>query len=191
MSKPSGHINLTPAVNIHHATRYAERAGLPLNTFVTINFTMLGAGGNASPVLRKLLNQRFAPWLRRTASCDHLLAPTYVWSIENTRATVAAHWLVHLPAEIRAAFIERLLRWLGDMTGAPPSPNTVQVKPIYNIVGLRRYILKGVNPVWAKRLGVKSSDQGIVNGRRSGFSRNLGPVARMRGGYRPLRAWVR
>jgi hypothetical protein len=190
MLKASRHINRTPAVNIHHATRYADRAGLSLNAFVTINFTDIDAGESASLAFRKLLNQRFAPWLRRTAFSSRVLAPTYVWSIENTRGTIAAHWLVHLPADVRAVFLERLPRWLEGITGSTPLSSTIQMKPIYSIIGLRRYILKGVNPVWATRLGVLSSDQGIVNGRRSGFSRNLGPVARAKGGYKPRRAWT-
>lgn len=191
MIRYSRHINRTPAVNIHHATRYAERVGLPLNTFVTINFTEVAAGETASVAFRTLLNQRFAPWLRRTAFGEKVLAPTYVWSIENTCATIAAHWLVHMPIDLRAAFSGRISRWVEGVTGTKPPPNAVQIKPIYNIIGLRRYILKGVNPVWAGHLGVTASDQGIVNGRRSGFSRNLGPVARAKGGYRPRRAWKR
>lgn len=41
-SRVTHHINRHPAVNIHHATRYSERIGLPLNLFVTINFTCAG-----------------------------------------------------------------------------------------------------------------------------------------------------
>lgn len=191
MNRSSRHINRTPAVNIHHATRCAERCGIPLNVFITINFTDVGADEGASLAFRKLLNQRFAPWLRRTAPLGKLLAPTYVWSLENTRKTTAAHWLVHLPVEVRGAFSKKLQLWVEDITGKRPLPNTIQVKSIYSIIGLRRYILKGVNPMWANRLGVRSSDQGIINGRRSGFSRNLGPVARKKAGYQPQRARIR
>lgn len=185
------HINRVPAVNIHHATRYAQRCGLPLNTFVTVNFTALGIDAKASSVLRRLLSQRFAPWLRRSAQVKARIVPTYVWTIENTAATVAAHLLMHIPKGAKRAFGERLHSWLEGLSGTRPEPRSLQVKRVYNMIGARRYVLKGVNPVWAAHLGVRPSDQGIVNGKRSGFSRNLGPAARKAGGYSPRRQVVR
>lgn len=181
------HINRTPAVNIHHATRYAQRSGLPLNTLVTINFTELGVAATASRVFRKFLAQRFSPWLRRTAPVGDGLSPTYVWAIENTSRTVAAHWMVHIPARAKRAFLAKLTGWLEGLVGAEAQPRTIQVKRVYNLIGARRYILKGVNPAWAAHLGVRPFDQGVINGKRSGFSRNLGPVARRAGGYFPRR----
>jgi hypothetical protein len=184
------HINRVPAVNIHHATRFAQRSGLPLNTFVTVNFTELGINDAASATLRKLLSQRFAPWLRRSAPIRVKPKPTYVWTIENTAATVAAHWLVHIPKGAKRAFGDMLVEWLAKLSGTRPNPRTVHIKRVYNLVGAKRYVLKGVNPAWAAHLGVRWSDQGMVNGKRSGFSRNLGPTARRAGGYVPRRQVV-
>jgi hypothetical protein len=189
MLAQSGHINRVPAVNVHHATRYAESLELPLNTFVTINFSELLAADKASQLFRKLLNQRFAPWLRRSAPIKSAPLPTYVWALENANATTAAHWLVHVPDNVKRAFSRKLADWVESVTGLRPNSNALQVKRIYNVIGAKRYILKGINPVWAKHLGVNASDQGIICGRRSGFSRNLGPTARSRGGYRPRRIW--
>lgn len=187
MDRQSHHINRVPAVNIHHATRFAEGHGAPLNTFITINFTEVGLAAGASRAFRKLLCQRFAPWLRRSSGARVRTAPTYVWAIENTASTVAAHWLVHLPNGTTKAFVDRLHSWLENLAGTPPLARTVQIKRVYNLIGARRYILKGVSPDWARHLGIRASDQGVVNGKRSGFSRNLGPAARKRGGYVPRR----
>jgi hypothetical protein len=185
------YINRHPAVNIHHATRYSERIGLPLNLFVTINFTCAGCGEDrASELLRKMIGQRFAPWLRRSAGVE--VAPTYVWTMEAAGGQMAAHILIHMPPKLASTFEEMLRRWLGGLLGADRlDPAVICIRPIYNLIGARRYALKGVNPVWAAHLGVSPVDQGVVIGKRSGFSRNLGPKARKRNGYRPKRFLIR
>jgi hypothetical protein len=187
LGRPSRHINRVPAVNIHHATRFAQRRGLPLNTMVTVNFTELDAASHASSLFRRLLAQRFAPWLRRSAATTARPAPTYVWTLENTATTTAAHWLVHIPKGVRRAFTAKLAGWIESLVGSKPQGRTIQIKRVYNLIGARRYVLKGINPAWASHLGVRPSDQGLINGKRSGFSRNLGPTARKAGGYRPGR----
>lgn len=185
--RSSRHINRVPAVNIHHATKYAQRQGLPLNRMVTVDFTELGVADRASRLFRQLLAQRFAPWLRRSAPVRAKSAPTYVWALESTAGTTAAHWLVHIPSGATRAFVAKLATWLEALAGNRPQERTIQVKRVYNLVGARHYVLKGINPAWASHLGVRPSDQGIVNGKRSGFSRNLGPAARKAGGYVPRR----
>ncbi len=49
-------------------------------------------------------------------------------------------------------------------------------------VGLRRYVLKGAADCWY-RYGIRHKDQGIVIGKRCGYSNNLGEMARSR--YQP------
>lgn len=184
------HIHRRPAVNIHHATRYSERLGTPLNQFITINFTCAGCETEtAVPLLRKMISQRFAPWLRRTAKLEVEIQPTYVWCMEAAGGQLAAHMLIHLPVPLAAIFSDRLTVWLCGLFGVESlQPGVLHMRAIYNLIGVRRYILKGVDPAWGKHLGVRAFDQGVVVGKRSGFSRNLGPVARKRGGYRPRRA---
>ena len=187
-SRVSVHINRDPAVNFHHATRVAALQGEPLNWMVSINFSLLSVKPqDASGLLQKLIGQRFAPWLRRTASNDNQIRPTYVWSIEAPNGSLNGHWLVHLPKRLSASFGARLESWAEGLTGLPPQPHAIHIQPIYNLIGARRYALKGINPVWAKHLGIAHVPQGLVIGKRSGFSRNLGPTARKRSGYKPRR----
>jgi hypothetical protein len=181
-------INRRPAVNVHHATRYADRLGLPLNRFVTINFSHTScADKQASHAFRKLLTQRFAPWLRRSSGLKETLPPTYVWVLECGGGQACVHWLVHIPRSLNTAFERKIADWLTSLLGEAPAASTVKIKAIPNLIGLKRYVLKGVDPVWAKHLAVRHIDQGRVVGKRSGFSRNLGPEARKRGGYKARR----
>lgn len=182
------HINRRPAVNIHHATRMSLRVGLPLNKMVTINLGLAGFGQrDAGHAFRKLLTQRFAPWLRRSASKSQIVPPTYVWALEAAGGQLAVHWLVHVPAGLQRSFQRKVTEWIQSLVGATPSASAVDVRPVYNLVGARRYILKGIDPAWASHLKVNQVDQGRVVGKRSGFSKNLGPAARSRHGYRPRR----
>ncbi|SDR59313.1 hypothetical protein SAMN05519103_06389 [Rhizobiales bacterium GAS113] len=55
--------------------------------------------------------------------------------------------------------------------------------------GSGKYLLKGTNPVYAGWYGVNHVYQGIVHGKRSGFSRSLGPTVRKRLGIKPRRPY--
>lgn len=187
----SQHINRHPAVNIHHARRFTGARGAPLNWMVTINFGLGGVEPNeASYVLQRLLAQRFAPWLRRAAVNDNDLKPTYVWSLEAPHGVVSAHLLMHLPPKLARGFRGRMTGWLKTLAGNPIPARAIHVQPIHNEVGLTRYILKGIKPAWADHLEIEPIAQGEIIGKRSGFSRNLGPSARRRAGYKPKRHLV-
>jgi hypothetical protein len=77
-------------------------------------------------------------------------------------------------------------KWLEDFADEPVAERAVVIRPIYNSIGATRYILKGVHPGWAKHLAIEPVPQGEIVGKRSGFSRSLGPALR-RDGYRPRR----
>lgn len=182
-----------PAANIHHATRFAVTVRKPLNTLVTINFSELGViPKDISRLFQIMIRHRFAPWLRRTAPNGSAIEPTYVWVVEN-RGGAAIHWAVYIPPEAKIAFQAKVVEhWATEIAEKrATSPQAVDIRTIYNIVGLKRYMLKGTQPDYAQLIGIRPSDQGEVIGKRSGFSKNLGPAARKRAGYKPRRiAWV-
>jgi hypothetical protein len=185
-------IHRRPAVNLHHAQRYAEMIGLPLRLFVTINFTLMDIPPDAAVLaFRTILTQRFAPWLRRSSLNGAGLAPTYVWVMEAAGGRLAAHRVLHVPSKLVWLFKEKLALWLSSITEDDLPPRALNIKPVTSPIGLRRYMLKGVDAPWAVHLGVRHVDQGIVFGKRSGFSRNLGPSARKSGGYTPRRLPLR
>jgi hypothetical protein len=190
-TRQSGHINRVPASNIHHATRVAERWGTPLNRHVTLNFDSLGVHKNeASRVLQKMLAQRFAPWLRRSGKSRASIRPTYVWTLEAAGNVVSAHWAVHIPRGRLGDFKNKLAAWLREAAGSDAIGGAIKITPIYNITGLKRYILKGTIASYARLCKITHVPQGKIVGKRSGFSKNLGPAARARAGYRPQRIYV-
>lgn len=181
-------IGRKPAANIYHATRLAEKVGYPLNQFVTINYTKTGCPPEqASGAFRVLLASWFARWLRRHSRNKRQRPPTYVWAFEAAGNQLAVHWLVHIPRGMVREFRRSLIDWLRATAGSVEGPATVKHRRIYNIVGAKRYVLKGMDPHFARLWKVRHVPQGAITGKRSGFSRNLGPTARRAAGYRPQR----
>ena len=208
--QPSQHINRKAAARLHHACRYLDIASgravgaeklseqarsrsVDLTFFVTINYANTALGDRFD----ELRSRRFTPWLRRQcASLGLAVEPTYVWVRENKDGIEHVHWALHIPTALQDAFRTMLPRWVASLdqqtagrskrsSGFGPAPEAVvQIKPVSDTVGLRKYLLKGVSEVTKRFFGIKEvSDQGVVVKRRSGYSRNLCPKAIRRMGY--------
>ena len=181
-------IGRKPAANLHHATQVAGMIGLPLNQFITINYSKTPCPPHhAGPQFRLLLASWFARWLRRHPRNKTGCAPTYVWSFEAAGGQIAVHWLVHIPRGLIREFWRTLPTWVAMTAGPIEGPSAIKHRRIYNIVGLKRYVLKGMDPHVAVLWGIRPIPQGLIIGKRSGTSRNLGATARKAQGYRPKR----
>jgi hypothetical protein len=179
----SVHINRKPAGNIHHAIRLAEHLGVPLNTFVTINYALTSCQPeHVSRSFETLRRNYFTPWLRRPPARLKVAASpsAYIWVLEAAGGNVALHWLINIPPKRAADFASRLFDWLAAVGAIVSAPCAVQIKSAPRPRGLGRYLLKGIDPVYAPFYGVNPVPQGKVSGRRSGFSRCLGPSVRAR-----------
>ena len=186
--RQSVQIGRKPAANLHHATRLADRIGYSLNQFVTINYSKTScAPEEASAHFRILLASWFARWLRRHPKNKSKSSPTYVWVFEAAGGQVAVHWLVHIPQGLIREFWRTVPAWVAATTAGAIETNAVKHRRIYSIIGAKRYVLKGMDPHFARMWQIRPSPQGMIVGKRSGFSRNLGPIARKKLAYRPLR----
>lgn len=187
-NRQSLQIGRKPAANLHHATRFAERIGQPLNQFITINYTKTACRPeDASARFRLLLASWFARWLRRHPRNRKACQPTYVWVLEAAGGQTAVHWLVHIPRGLIREFWSMVPQWVQATVGPDIEPSTVKHRRIHNVTGLKRYVLKGMDPHFARAWKIRPSPQGMIVGKRSGFSRNLGPAARKGVNYRPQR----
>lgn len=100
---------------------------------------------------------------------------------------MAVHCAIHIPRELVREFRRTLPHRIATTAGGPVPHNTVKHRPIYNVTGLKRYMLKDMDAHFAPSWKIRPVPQGLVIGKRSDFSRNLGPTARARVGYRPQR----
>lgn len=196
MKRESHEVGFKAAQTLYYVERHAERIGLPLNTSVTLNLTLLGISPeNATAVFSKLRSQRFAPWIRRAAKRKTAKATpaAYSYGFENARDGIAittlsepqnvhVHWAVHVPPAYAHPFEGKLYGWVTELAGSPDWPaNALKVNPVIRAGGVATYPNKGARPAVAERFGVpkdKVSPQGIIIGARTGTTRNLGPSSR-------------
>lgn len=188
-ARQSTQIGRKPAANVHHAFRFANTIGCPLNYFVTINFALTPCPAQrTSAAFRRLLCSWFARWLRRHPKNKAKCPPTYAYAVETANGQTHVHWAVHIPRGFVREFRRILPQWIEAVAGGPMhAPSAVKHRRVYNPVGLKRYMLKGMDPLFARLWQIRPVDQGLVIGRRSGFSRNLGPTRRHAAGYRSTR----
>lgn len=199
MPRLTRHIRRKPASNLHHAIRVADALRLPLNTFATINVSMTSCPDEeASFVFARLRNGYFSHWARRPTktmitSGSVAFSPAFVWVIEAAGGVTAAHWLLHVPEGRREDFEIRLATWVKTVIGKAENERALEIKDAPHPKGLGRYMLKGMEEAFAPFYGITFKDQGIVHGRRSGYSLNLGPSAKRRlrneGDYPEARKW--
>lgn len=97
-----------------------------------------------------------------------------MWFLENT-GHIAAHLMMHIPTARLADFKVEIEKWIEKYTKAVLAPGTLDIRRIYNPHGLRKYLLKGINPVYASLYRVRAIPQGEIMGKRMGFTKNLGP----------------
>ncbi len=180
----SNFINRKPAGNLYHAVRIAEAVGNPLQTFVTINFALTSCPAEAaSEYFEALRADHFGPWVRRPSrKLKRDRDPcAYVWTFENRGNCVHLHWLLHVPRDRQAEFKTKLLKWLATLDIAVHDEAAVEIKHAYKPKVLSLYLLKGIDPPYAGFYGIKfHAPQGMIIGKRSGFSRSLGPAVKER-----------
>ena len=174
------HIGSRQARNLREAIHYADKRlvelGRPLNTFATINFGHTACSSEiVSAAFEKLRDNHFVRWLRyETSDLSY-----YVWVIENAGGNTHVHWVLHLPKSLRAAFEIKIAEWLARVAGTITcKESAINIKPVTDLRGLGLYLLKGMDPRYAPRFGVKHVPQGLVYGKRCGVSKSLGPASR-------------
>lgn len=175
--KTSVHIGRKQVTNMTPAQRLAEKLGFPLNTLVTINFDHTDCAPEQVGTAFAKLRAYFGRWPGSAAArSGKKTPPTFEWVVENANS-LAAHWLVHIPLGSKRDFKERLPVWLTRATGGITCPSAIDIRPAHHPKGLIKYLKKGVDPAYADHYRVTAIPQGLVHGKRCGFSQNLGPAA--------------
>jgi hypothetical protein len=119
---------------------------------------------------------------------DGWYRPINVWATENQGGDTHVHWVVHVPKSLRKAFHAKVPEWLGRVAGSIRCrESAINVKPVSNLRTLARYLLKGMDSRYAPRYSVRHEPQGLVYGKRCGFSKSLGPAANKCAANRNLR----
>ena len=174
-------IGQRPAANLLNAINLAERLGLPLTQFITINFSRTHyTADTVSAAFRSILKP-FGRWMRtpKRRAGFSAVQPAYVWVVENHGGCLHVHWLVHVPEKRLAVLAAKLPAWVSRETGGLTS-GAIHFEDVDRPHGAGKYICKGIDPRFAPLYRIDFEYQGPVVGKRSGFTENLGPTARKR-----------
>ena len=160
------------------AAAFAQQIGRPLTALVTIVFH--GVQNVEEAIVRFCDSMRH--WLRRQS-----LPAIYLWVKEfGSEHGMHLHLAVHVPAgAVYWAFKQMVWRWAAQV-GAEilrgGTSETVDVRRIYSINGLMKYLGKSISERDAQkaheRYGVKRKRHGSVSGRPSQACKAIGPMAR-------------
>ena len=192
----SNEIGYKATQSIYYASNeVADYIGYPLNTLVTINFSLADIDpALATDAFKFIRSDRMAKWAKRPRKGQGAPFPlTYAYAFENARGGQAFEeigpdlphnihvlWYVHVPPNRHLDFEGRLIEVLDEAAGHICPTNAIRIDPVLEDNGIAGYLIKGAKPPVAKRFGAakKQSPQGRIIGKRTGVSQNIGPGAR-------------
>lgn len=182
----SRHISDLQATNIIEAVRFAKSLGLPLVAHLTIHWACTNIGDDPDGKLFAKFREGLNKWTRR-----HGFDLAAVWARERMSGgqaeVVHCHLLFYLPSEYRfgaklhqaqAAIYSLIKRHGRDCWAEEVVKLVIHDKPPYPD---GKYLIKGGGrKVW-KRFNLRKEHrrlQGVLHGKRCGFTQNLGPAVR-------------
>ena len=183
--RASKYITMRQATNIMEAVRFAKMIGLPLVAHLTIHWSLTDVGDDADGKLFARVREGLDKWLRR-----HGVEFAGVWARERQAGgqsdAVHCHLLFHLPVEYRTGkklrqVEEAILRLVKRHGCGVWGDNAIDLRLHDNPDG--KYLIKGGGPKIWKRFGLRKEHrrlQGIIHGKRSGVTENIGEAARGR-----------
>lgn len=174
------HIGRKAGASILHSVRSAAALGRPLNTFVTINFWQLGSTADTIfrdfADLREKWFQRWSAYQPRSKLFTRNGPPTYAYVHEAARDLPHTHWMVHVHPTNLERFVVRLEQALLRRFGISHMPEgALHVVRIENAEGLKKYMVKTLDPRFGSLWGIRTENGGRVAVRRADTSRNIGP----------------
>lgn len=186
LARASDELSRTQCQNITEAAWFALDAGLPLNRYITINWTTAGVHDGYAATVRYL--KWAGDWL-----ADRRIPLAYCWVRENIGGD-HVHILIHVPAKLSAEFSRMQRRWRCHLLGGRDGRGAVHTRPVglsYDAAGtslahyrlnldqVLRYMLKGASAEAAHFTNHHRCWSGTVAGRRYGVAAVINHSARM------------
>ncbi|MZR23893.1 hypothetical protein GQF03_16270 [Sneathiella chungangensis] len=173
--KVSHYIHYPEACRFLGAVEQSQLMGRPVNTLTTVNLEQLGIPPEdcscqlrySLQKLRKLFDRRGCPWC-------------VAWVLENSdRNGVHTHILIHRnPPLMRdwRAFRALVLKAFNQPKPPPRAIRSCKFRTWFQSYeqsrgNLENYLLKGIRPEIAGLLDINATPQGMIYGKRIGWSR--------------------
>jgi hypothetical protein len=196
----SSYLSAQEANRLFEAAVFAFCIGRPLTRFISIH---LDAGGviDRRRFISKF-NKLAGDWLRNNLGSSI----SSIWVLEKPvggehsySRGFNVHILVHVPYHLQEAFYRKERGWIKaagakwvrgvckskQLDGCGPDwPGGYYLRE--GLLGVMRYITKGIEPASAGLYGIKAQPQGVVAGKRSGYSEALGEKHRWKNQIRRI-----
>lgn len=184
--RTSSHLTLKRCLELLEAADHAARLGLPFNRHWTVHYEKAGiAEADATRFIGKLL--KLLGDFARARNAQRAA----IWAREGGPSKGGhVHILLHIPAALRLTGKTRLwvrlaggtakqgVSFIRSVAGNVAAAESQSEHYWHNAEVVRCYLLKGADELAGKALGLEVSDQGIVVGKRSGTTQNIGKAAR-------------
>lgn len=184
----TGHVARRSAENVLHSIRFARDLNQPFNRFVTIDFSSLGIEEEAAGPLFIKLRQCVSRWWRYERKKNPALPELFHnYCHANPAGRRHVHWLLSVPDDMTAAFDKTVEDRLLKLTQLDALGDALHMQKATAPGNAGKYMMKGIDPMFAGYLHIQHVDEGVVTGRRTGVSRNIGRTARSRAGWQRRR----
>ncbi len=175
--RSSTSIRARQAREILRAGRHAWKIERDLNCYVVINFAVRDGYETEAQKAFRQIRTKCRSWLYHKRHFRVVDPLTDIRTWENKLAILHVNWALHIPERLREEFEDKLPLWIEKVLGGLDQ-GMFAVRPVYNLNGLLRYMLKGVEKAHAHRFDIRPVAQGEVWGRRAVASTCLGRSAR-------------
>jgi len=182
------------AQTLYYAAETAEKIGLPLNMWVTITFKETKADPRKATKTFAKIRQLFQKWATRSSKKrPETFNTSWAFAFENVANgkhfetlnegddhNVHVHWAVHVPPHRHYDFKNFIFDLVSKVTGGILNADTAIKFDNERQIPNLSYLSKGTRKAFIKNYGRgrEAEPQGIILGRRSDVSRNIGPKVR-------------
>lgn len=158
--------------SVRRAAALARDWGWKFNTLITIRPASLGFEFNESCDGLRKLRTNITEYVKRHSGKTENHG--FVWCIENPDECLNLHIVLKMDRSLEGRLRKKIENWTEKLVG-PYDPLSIHIREVTRPKGLVDYMLKGAGSLYAQGVGLNAVDQGIVFGKRAGFSQNLGP----------------
>jgi len=197
--KPSQHLRAKDETTLVDVSVYSFCDGFRLNCWLTLHTDKAGVDRSSIHTFFVSYMHQVSTWVHRNTG--HPIRYLYVFenpppgSDPGKHGGFNIHVLLHLPRHLWPRFSSltrgSLVRGWIKQAGGNYKPTVIVFDRLrwadrsdvdgylrYGLLGTLLYVLKGLDPAVPSVLGVERQPQGVIHGKRSGYSRSLSPSKR-------------
>ena len=178
------YIGRKTAENAFHGRRFMEQAGESFTHLITVNWSLSTKSVDYVSRLHVVFREKLLRSSRYHRGKTNGRPMLYLEVVENPDDQFHSHIAVSIETAEEGWLSTSVNKFVKGAIGEEPPNDMIDIRPIYAPGSMFKYLMKGVSPVYADYFHMRTSEQGLLPGRRVSMSRRMGPTARRRAGWR-------